>query len=353
MSERDPHLLELEQSFHTAITPWVATHVAKQPDKLGDIGYNPKIKSQRLNEHETPVRSYTFVPTRLKMRGIKNSLARSMGSIDIVEGAVDVIRETSAERGLTEDFKENLKALLGKNPDMSIDEVLEILLSKGLATGVMNDHLEDGNYRDAAHNLALVELAIGTNEAREAATIVMGKNYTRLGYRDYPDGPLKLIAEKLPDAMSIVWVFQNSDSRRGLKLSPEEDQEIDEIINGGAEQVFKSKQGQPQLVDVVPSGTAMDETNGKLIRRDVRPSVRTLMNMDALLPLALKEGQLIAGPIIVAKLTSDETLRRHYKKAMVVEALRALAVNGARVTGKAIEYQDITKKGQLAVAYPK
>lgn len=328
---------ELERETHEALTPWILDHAQQSNGSVSDIGYDRvRYPFQRLDTPYMPPRESIYrihikiIPTRLIMGGIKASLAKNLGSMQKANDMIEIFRETPAIEG----------------GDKSISQEFEERLGQEQALAVITDHLKKGDLRDIALIMGALIFSIGTKRAREQTSIMMGLNTSRQSY-----GPKrKPMAEQVSQGMGIIWVMQNTGNRKKLAVP---DKAV-KIVNDGAKSTIEHLRQKGAAVGVVPAGTTNElvEIDGQDVYRrpPTRAAVSTLMAFDGILPVAMYEGSILPGSMHFPQPVDALNGRELYleKITMVNNAMAELAINGAKLTGKPMIFEDAMRNWMRA-----
>jgi hypothetical protein len=339
MINRTSEIIAAEIETHEVLTPWVAEHNVNSNGIFTDLGYDPdKYPWQRLDVSYTPVLEIpTDVPDEVVLAFIRERLIDHIGSEEKVDDMIRAYQETPA-------YPESVN---------SVAEEVNLMVARGETLGIINDHLEKGNYRDVVVNLGVLAVASQNVALRSRMDVLLGFPLTRQAVNG------KSVAQETINAAGIIWTMQNTDNRKsrpfpGLAVR---------VIAKGMNDAIEQRQAEGGLaIAVVPSGTGTNKVpnefgNEVYERSDVTPSVGIMRWWDGILPVAIRDGAVIPGPIHKIDKLSDEDekkLTRRQRKirgeTMVYAALDTLSQNEANLTHTPVRYQ--STGGEIKTVYP-
>ena len=332
---RDPEIVRLESETHEALTPWIEEHkergaVEGSRVEVTDLGYDPdRYPAQRLDVALTPVKRRPLIPKPLLFHMMHRAISRNLGSADKTDAMIKTFRETlafeSSPYTISEEFHQRIEA--------------------GETLGVISDHTDRGDLRDLAYITAGIVLALNTRKIREQTFALVGLNISRQAIND------QSVVDKASDAFGIIWVIQDTDSRKALSI-PEE---AVSQANRGALRVVNKIRERGGIIGVVAAGSAMDAIktdDGPRLRRPEVSSgtIGILRRLDGLLPVGMASGVVLPGPMHIAQKGLSHREDITHRRTLVFDALYDLAQNNADLTGLPIIFDD--EQGNEVTVFP-
>ena len=337
IAKLSPEQLEaLEKQTHEAMTPMIDAHIESSGGKVCDLGYDrDKYIYQRLGVAYTAPADKLYgipikvIPSRVIIGGMHASVATHLRSVRKANKMVRTFQNTQASEG----------------SDYSIAEDIERRLRNGEAVATINDHLKRGDLRDVALIVGGIGISIGEKWVRDRSVVLLGENISREGYGKKH----KPKVEQITQGMGIVWVMQNTDNRKELDIRSE----AVKIVNDGASEAIDNLREDGLLAGIVPAGSTtllVSGGDGEYYHRPpTRSSVPTLAGFDAVLDVAMKDGEILPGQVHATEtlgMSDREKLKSRLE--MVDSALVSLALKNAELTGTPLVFERVNKKWNRA-----